>query len=328
VAKLTDKSIHEIIEKRNRLSEPDREAKWRMTSLILTFNDPLKNREELVRYFPIAVVANLEGYFRARLTQLIDSGEPFLSNALKAYPNITIDATLVAAISTKRVTLGELLMHSVSLSSFESLIQVVLNVTGVKEFLRELTQVKPIHLSAKETDRVILDPDVTWRHLGKVFELRHVLCHELAADLQLDEQEIKGLLLTSQQFMAAAALWLDHLEHPDPPLSREERIKQVQATLGRAIRRVEHQVSIFENAPQVSEELLAAVRKSVGKLYEYQQALEEISSAANPFSEFPPPLEGHVDAVIADYLDKLSSLLKLSAMFSGLDWTGRDEHEE
>ena len=82
-----------------------------MSSLIQTFNYPLKHREEFVRYFPIAVVANLEGYFRARLSQLIDSGEPFLSNALKAYPNIVIDTTLAAAISTKRVTLGELLMQ-------------------------------------------------------------------------------------------------------------------------------------------------------------------------------------------------------------------------
>jgi hypothetical protein len=201
-------------------------------------------------------------------------------------------------------------------------------VTGVKEFLRELTQVKPTHLSAKETDRVVRDPDLTWRHLGKVFELRHVLCHELAADLQLDEQAIRGLLLTSQQFMTAAAQWLDHLEHPDPPLSREERMKQVQATLDRAIRRVEHQVSIFEDAPQVSKELLAAVHKSVGKLYEYQQSLEEITSAANPFPEFPPPLEAQVDAAFADYLNKLSSLLKLNTMYLGLDRTGQDEHDK
>ena len=69
-----------------------------MSSLIQTFNYPLKHREEFVRYFPIAVVASLEGYFRARLSQLIDSGEPFLSNALKAYPNIVIDTTLAAAI--------------------------------------------------------------------------------------------------------------------------------------------------------------------------------------------------------------------------------------
>lgn len=192
MTKLTEKAIQDIIEKRQRLSEPDMAASWRVSSLVQTFNSPSKHRGELLRYFPIAIVATIDGYFRSRLAQLIDSGEPFLSNAVAAYPNVTLDVTLGMAIAARSVSLGELLMHSVTISSFESLIQVVTRITGRSNFLTEISDVRPVHLLAKENDRVIKDPKTTFSHIGRVFGLRHILCHELAADVELDEQDTRA----------------------------------------------------------------------------------------------------------------------------------------
>jgi hypothetical protein len=66
----------------------------------------------------------------------------------------------------------------------DTLVQVVARATGRGQFLQEFTTVRPSHLSATDTDRVIRNPDSTWSHLGKVFALRHILRHEVAADLE------------------------------------------------------------------------------------------------------------------------------------------------
>ena len=83
---MTDDLVREIAAKKTRAPAPDMAVSWRMSSLLQTFHNTTEHRDELLRYFPIAVVATIEGYFRARLTQLIDHGEPFTSNALKSLP--------------------------------------------------------------------------------------------------------------------------------------------------------------------------------------------------------------------------------------------------
>lgn len=284
MAKLTEKSIQDIIDKRQRMSAPDRDASWRMSSLLQTFNNPLKHRDELVRYFPIAVVATIDGYFRARLASLIDSGEPFLSNAIVAYPNVTLDTQLAVAIAAKKVSLGELLTNSFNISSFESLIQIVSRVTGSRDFLKQLEEIKPSHLDTKERDRVIRDPKTTWGQLGRVFELRHILCHELAADLEIDDSDTRTLLITAQQFMSASAAWFEKLENPNPPLSREQRLRRARESLSSAERQLENQIERFGSSPI---QIRGAVRDLKAKFEAFHRSVDTAMTTA---SRFPPLL--------------------------------------
>jgi hypothetical protein len=318
MARLSEKSIREIVDKRQRLSTPDVAASWRMSSLVQTFNEPAKHRGELLRYFPIAVVATVDGYFRARLAEIIDSGEPFLSNAVNAYPNVTLDISLAGAIAARTVTLGELLMNPISMSGFDSLIQVVTRITGVADFLGELAEIKPRHLDATEDARVIHDPASTWGHLGKVFALRHILCHELAKDLEIGENEIHGLLVSSQQFMVASAQWFDKLEHPHPPPSREERLKLARNSRARAENRLKNQLSVFNSEKSLSRDAKTAVLRAAKKLADYQKSVEDALAAIRPDTDFPSPYEEQNIRDNAEAINNLASRLKLSAMFFGI----------
>lgn len=326
MAKLSEKSIRDIVDKRQRLSAPDNAASWRMSSLLQTFNAPEKHREELLRYFPIAVVAAIDGYFRARLARLVDSGEPFLSNAVKAYPNVTLDTVLAGAIAARTVSLGELLMHPVTMSGFDTLIQVVTKITGVANFLEELAKIKPTHLDAKKDDRIIRDSKETWVHLGKVFTLRHILCHELAADLVIDDAEIRGLLITSQQFMKASALWFDKLEHPYPQPSRVERLKQANASRVRARKRLDSQMSNFLSEKDLQDDAKIAVTNAAKKLAEYHKSLEALATI-NRDPSFPAPYEEKNIRDNAEAMNSLSSQLKLTAMYLGIG-EYRDLHKD
>jgi hypothetical protein len=202
VAKLSEKVILEIAEKRRRASKPDLAAFWRSSILLQSFNNPAKHIDEILRYFPIAVVSVIEGYFRSRLAELISSGNPFLGNALKNYSEISLDMPLAGAIVKKEIGIGELVTHSTAmrLNSFGELVKVVSNVSGRQDFLGELAKVD----------------------LGKVFGLRHILCHELAPDIALDKAETRLLLLASQEFIKASAIWFAKLQNPRPRPTFEE----------------------------------------------------------------------------------------------------------
>lgn len=75
---------------------------------------------EVMRHFPVALVACIEGYFRQAITDLIDKGSPFIERVAKLHDiNISLDAA--AAIQTRKVSLGEYISHFLSLSSLDEI---------------------------------------------------------------------------------------------------------------------------------------------------------------------------------------------------------------
>jgi hypothetical protein len=218
-------------------------ASWRLSSLLQAFNSPTRHRDEILRYFPVAVVASIDGYFRSRMANLIDAGDPFLSSAVAKYPDIKLDMQMAGALATKRVTLGELITYRVSISSFPALIDFVRNVTGEMNFPRDLTGIRPPQIGADVRPPIIGHPDATWRRLEKVFSIGHILCHELAQDIAIDEEETRQLLLSAQAFLKASSTWIDvviakriparlHKRGRDPRKSISEARGQIEKLIG------------------------------------------------------------------------------------------------
>lgn len=194
-----------------------------MSVLLQSFNDPVRHHAELLKYYPIAVVAAIQGYFRSRLADLIDKGEPFLSNAIVFSPQVKVDVSMAGAIAAGKLTFGQMLMHSISINSFGELVSVLSVISGQKDVLEQISRVAYPSLGKAARGKLMSDPEESWRLLGQAFEKRHILSHELATDLQLDREEIKRLLLMAQEFMQAAAEWIAQTIDPDRNLSPEER---------------------------------------------------------------------------------------------------------
>jgi hypothetical protein len=217
MGKLSKEVLTQIAAKRERMAAPDLAVSWRLSSLLQTFHYPLKHREESLRYFPIAVVATLEGYFRSRLALLIDSGQPFIASAMESYPDIKLDMALAGAIATRSVGLGEIIMHNISMSSFESLLAVVRNISGRPRFVEEvaLATVDSVVNDSRSKKPIISDMDQIKARLSKVFSIRHILCHEFGDGVQLDDGEVRLTLLATQDFIKASSAWLDKLQNPN-----------------------------------------------------------------------------------------------------------------
>lgn len=132
------------------------------------------------------------------------------------------------------MSLGELITYRVSISSFGSLIEFVRSVTGESGFLDDLTTLRPESISGQKRDLFIQDAISTWKSLDQVFSTRHILCHEMAQDLDLREGEIRNLLLESQGFLKASSVWLENIMAKHFPVRGRDRLREARKQIGEA----------------------------------------------------------------------------------------------
>lgn len=332
MARLTERSIQEITDKRQRVPTPDVSASWRMSSLIQSFNDSTKHREEVIRYYPIAVVAVLDGYFRARLPSLIDSGDPFRANAVEKYSEVKLNLQLGEALSTRKVSLGELIMNSVSISNFQSLVHILTNITGRPNCLAEIARVAPKSFDSIARKPFITSPNDTWARLSKVFEIRHILCHELASDLSVDGAETRLLLLTAQEFVQASAVWIGDIESPNlrklvmaQSRSQSARLKEAERRTAALLRSVGQLLDSSE--PEEGEDMKSAIKEAGSGLESYISSIDtirrygmpEIRPRRKPLKSQGLESKGHADILepLVEALTELEFSLQLGARYRG-----------
>jgi len=179
---------------------------------------------EMVRYFPIAIVATMEAYFRSAIKELIDFGPPFSGNAAgfdktRALP---LDFRTVLAIEGKTITLGDLVSHLLPFKSLEDINRNMTTMMG-RSFLGELKRIEDRWATEveKATPKPIIDnPSQVYRDVNQTFNLRHTYCHELAFLERADITLITRCFVSSSLFLKASDQLIWNLVAPGAPLTQ------------------------------------------------------------------------------------------------------------
>jgi hypothetical protein len=192
--------INEIIEKRNRLEQSDRMENFfkRIYPVVSGFrvikglDEEVDYKNEWLKYSAIGYIACLEGYFRLLIADLINFGEPYITN-VKNFKDIKFSIENVVAINLNKVTLGDYISHLLPINSIQDIntnLSTILNL----DFLAEL-KAFPCH--AFNDDPVFtVFPDIIYRP-QKLFELRHLYCHELATKEKVNASDIEHCISTT-----------------------------------------------------------------------------------------------------------------------------------
>lgn len=211
--------ILEIVQRKqrlHRLTDRMRLALFRLIPILHARNFLLEpkdtagekiERDELLRYVPIAIVACLEGYYRLVYRDLIDAGAPYSNNARRTLKDLKFGVDLVLDIRAKKVTAGELLAVHLPHNRLTDIDENLFNLTG-RKFL--------IELKGRGLLETALD-DEAWNHvypeverlLAHAFFLRHVFCHELATKVKPKAAELSdccdaavGLIFATEEYLA------------------------------------------------------------------------------------------------------------------------------
>ena len=235
--------VQEIIEKRERnKSRPAQgELYIRLHALERAFDNRPTTNEELIKYFPIALVACIENYFRITIKEIIDFDDRYLNSASKLVEKVKFDYDIVRAFQGKKISLGEFISHLVPINNLSTLDSAMSTLLG----FNYLEKVSFVHdrlaheVHGDEKKPIIPDKDYCFKFVSRTFELRHIFCHEMANRQKIDSKEIEECFTSTLTFIKAA----DELHHqtlyPNAPLSQFEMNKQAFESLGRATRHLE-----------------------------------------------------------------------------------------
>lgn len=176
-------------------------------------------KDELMRYFPIGVVALMEVYFRAVYAELLDEGAPYADRVQPLVKDLKLEWQAIRAIEGRRITSGEFVSHMLPLNSLGD-IQRVMNTLIDADFCETLKEMENYGYRLVRvpsgTKMALPDPDETFKAVARTFELRHILCHEPATSMQLDKSDVQHCMHECALFLGATESLLMKLYYPKP----------------------------------------------------------------------------------------------------------------
>lgn len=179
--------------------------------------------EELLKYFPIGLIACFEGYTRTVIKQLIDFGNPFFENIFKL-KSIQLDFEIIKAIHQKTITFGDFISHLLPINNLSDINSHLSILTG-KDFLQELKNVYDrfeVEVLNKEKVPILKDANAVYEGVTKTFELRHIFAHEIADEYSINPETIQICFSSIKTFIKATSEFTVELMYPNAPLTQME----------------------------------------------------------------------------------------------------------
>jgi hypothetical protein len=159
------------------------------------------------------------------IKELVDKRKDLLRNATNLVnSNIKLDVEILISLDENALTLGDLIAHSRSYSKFENILSSVTTIIG-KSFANELANVQDRfrHLYYDEPLKPILsDATATFKNVQKIYELRHIICHEIASSHVFDYDEIRDAFEDCVQFLLASDEVIANTIEPNYPRTQAE----------------------------------------------------------------------------------------------------------
>jgi len=180
--------VAEIQDRRIRVATPNQILLLfaRLESLVRELDNAAALSDELVRYFPVGMVACIETYTRLMIQDLVDWGEPF-SDRIDKFENVRLEMATMKAIHGRRITLGELIAHLLPVSNLDDVKRAlgILLDSDVIELVKESLAKSPADCEHRSIGIGELIQGVEWS-----FRLRHMYAHEFPAASSINRELI------------------------------------------------------------------------------------------------------------------------------------------
>ncbi|HET7153548.1 MAG TPA: lysozyme inhibitor LprI family protein [Candidatus Kapabacteria bacterium] len=174
-----------------------------------------------VKYIPIATVAFFVAFFRACIKELIDHGEPFISNITKYShaKDIKFDLEMVSTIQAKTFTIGDFIVHILPLKNYTNIHGVMTALAG-SDFNDELRNFnkKSVHdfENVKIEDYKKRNKEII-KSVYETYEFRHIFCHEVPTRAIIDWDKIYSNFKNCKTFLEHANNYINELLYPNFP---------------------------------------------------------------------------------------------------------------
>ncbi|WP_299825335.1 lysozyme inhibitor LprI family protein [uncultured Roseobacter sp.] len=202
-----------------------------------------EHSSKLIEFVPIRLVTTLEVFLRGVITELVDEGDEYFERSDKLVKGAKFDLSFAAHIDRRELTVGDFIAHAVSLNNVQSVISTL--DTLLVDFSAKLKVAHP-RWTEESNDwplpPIIDDYDLLMASLARLYEVRHVLTHELPSSPFLDPIEVPKLSIAAKSFITATDWVVVEALHGSVPrtqaamnLSKGDELRDKEAQLTAAI---------------------------------------------------------------------------------------------
>jgi hypothetical protein len=164
-----------------------------------------RSSDEFADFVPIRLVTLIESFMQAAIEELVDHGQPYLERSGEIIKYKKIDFEYIQAISGKKITVGALIAHAISINNFDQILSTLKNILG-NEFRCNLEAVHDrwaVEISGDAQTPIISDFSTMAQNLSRLFQVRHILVHEIPAEQPYKSDEIEGFFTACGEFLSA-----------------------------------------------------------------------------------------------------------------------------
>lgn len=205
----------------------------------------LKNRKSEAcepDFYVIRAVTLLEVFTRRNLAGLVDHDRRFTDRALNLSQQIKIDLALVRDVQGRVITLGDILAHSVSVNSFDQIVGYFETLLGrsIRPLLEKAVDRWSTEVEKTSAGPIISDFDALARCLTRLFEVRHILCHEAPRESVYGDSDVEEYLDNAirlakalHEILTFERFGLVPLTQTDMNIAADEDLKKTQDEMNR-----------------------------------------------------------------------------------------------
>jgi uncharacterized protein YecT (DUF1311 family) len=213
---------NEILEIKQRDSAGSEMIPYNLSALSMEWQNTAKDQESRPDFYLIRAVTMLEVVTRRWIAKLIDHSKEFTERAVELSKNFKMDFATVRDIQGRAITLGDIVSHSVPVNTFGQILDHFEILIGkpLRPLLSSAVDRWRVEIENEPPETIISDFDVLANHLGRLFKIRHILCHELPAKPVYSVTEVDGFLDDAAKFTKALGAVLNFEQYGLVPLTQ------------------------------------------------------------------------------------------------------------
>lgn len=191
--------------------------------------------DEFFRYIPIACVACIESFYREAIKSLVDKGGIYFDNLenLLSKSGQKIDFEILSNLQKKQFTIGEFISHTLSCNNINDLQNNLSIILGL-DFLGSLKKYKPIVFGEYDNEsfyRLNKNYDSVISSIVKIFELRHIFCHESGTNIMIDRTQLEIDLENCELFLNNSSNFICSKVYENWGLTTHDKVDLLQKEL-------------------------------------------------------------------------------------------------
>ncbi len=222
---MTVNEVEQILSWKNRRGQErlGAELHYEISNLRRLWEEKGEVSIDFADFIPMKLVTIIEVFIREIVRELVDYGQPYIDRAEKLTKGSRIDFIFASHVHSRKLSIGDIVAHSISVNNPTQLISYF--VTLIPDYVQRL---KTSHTRWSE-DRaswpltpIIANYEITIAALARLFEIRHVVTHELPQEKSYNVAEIEGLIAASSDFLEATDWIVVHLTRGELPRTQTE----------------------------------------------------------------------------------------------------------